>query len=265
MSSESRKIFNFAVLYLKQPFLCSIVLCITWISIVCHPLTTMISNHSLNIFLENKFILIKWMYFKLICLLLFKWGIQLESVITQYSNHYDRRGSVNYEFKSCCICVLFSLLAGCASESSIDEKRKKSPAQSNINKNTPSNWQTKIYSVMKPLRPYPKRIFKLSLMWSSAFPFSCNTCSIRQPRTGNHYAGGDAIKIYTVSTFPGIPTGKFLTCNKTKIKRTRMFMLRMNWMQALRFRLQKDTRLLFGYVADRKIWLCAEINSMVRL
>lgn len=38
----------------------------------------------------------------------------------------------------CCICVLFSLLAGCASESSIDEKKKKAQVtQSNINKNTP--------------------------------------------------------------------------------------------------------------------------------
>ncbi|KDT73223.1 hypothetical protein AB20_4892 [Escherichia coli 3-475-03_S1_C1] len=38
----------------------------------------------------------------------------------------------------CCICVLFSLLAGCASESSIDEKKKKTQVtQSNINKNTP--------------------------------------------------------------------------------------------------------------------------------
>lgn len=35
-------------------------------------------------------------------------------------------GVSNYEFKKlCCICVLFSLLAGCASESSIDEKKKK--------------------------------------------------------------------------------------------------------------------------------------------
>ncbi len=40
--------------------------------------------------------------------------------------------------KLCCICVLFSLLAGCASESSIDEKKKKvQVTQSNINKNTP--------------------------------------------------------------------------------------------------------------------------------
>ena len=40
--------------------------------------------------------------------------------------------------KLCCICVLFSLLAGCASESSIDEKKKKAQVtQSNINKNTP--------------------------------------------------------------------------------------------------------------------------------
>ena len=36
--------------------------------------------------------------------------------------------------KLCCICVLFSLLAGCASESSIDEKKKKAQVtQSNIN------------------------------------------------------------------------------------------------------------------------------------
>lgn len=70
--------------------------------------------------------------------------------------------------KLCCICVLFSLLAGCASESSIDEKKKKAQVtQSNINKNTPQQ----LYSVMKPLWPYPKRIFKLRLMeMSSAFP-----------------------------------------------------------------------------------------------
>ena len=38
--------------------------------------------------------------------------------------------------KVCCICVLFSLLAGCASESPIDEKKKKAQVtQSNINKN----------------------------------------------------------------------------------------------------------------------------------
>lgn len=38
----------------------------------------------------------------------------------------------------CCICVLFSLLAGCASESPIDEKKKKTQtAQSSINKNVP--------------------------------------------------------------------------------------------------------------------------------
>ena len=36
-------------------------------------------------------------------------------------------GVSDYEFKKvCCICVLFSLLAGCASESPIDEKRKNS-------------------------------------------------------------------------------------------------------------------------------------------
>ena len=40
--------------------------------------------------------------------------------------------------KVCCICVLFSLLAGCASQSSIDEKKKKvQVTQSNINKNIP--------------------------------------------------------------------------------------------------------------------------------
>lgn len=74
--------------------------------------------------------------------------------------------------KLCCICVLFSLLAGCASESSIDEKKKKAQVtQSNINKNTPQQLTAKIYSVMKPLWPYPKRIFKLRLMeMSSAFP-----------------------------------------------------------------------------------------------
>lgn len=74
--------------------------------------------------------------------------------------------------KLCCICVLFSLLAGCASESSIDEKKKKAQVtQSNINKNTPQQLTDKDLFVMKPLWPYPKRIFKLRLMeMSSAFP-----------------------------------------------------------------------------------------------
>ena len=40
--------------------------------------------------------------------------------------------------KVCCICVLFSLLAGCASESPIDEKKKKTQTtQISINKNVP--------------------------------------------------------------------------------------------------------------------------------
>lgn len=40
--------------------------------------------------------------------------------------------------KVCCICVLFSLLAGCVSESPIDEKKKKTQTtQISINKNVP--------------------------------------------------------------------------------------------------------------------------------
>ena len=41
--------------------------------------------------------------------------------------------------KVCCICVLFSLLAGCASQSSIDEKKKKvQVTQSNIFSSPPA-------------------------------------------------------------------------------------------------------------------------------
>ena len=72
----------------------------------------------------------------------------------------------------CCICVLFSLLAGCASESSIDEKKKKAQVtQSNINKNTPQQLTDKDLFGNETLWPYPRRIFKLRLMeMSSAFP-----------------------------------------------------------------------------------------------
>lgn len=74
--------------------------------------------------------------------------------------------------KLCCICVLFSLLAGCASESSIDEKKKKAQiTQSNINKNTPQQLTDKDLFGNETTLPYPKRIFKLRLMeMSSAFP-----------------------------------------------------------------------------------------------
>lgn len=41
--------------------------------------------------------------------------------------------------KVCCICVLFSLLAGCASESPIDEKKKLKPHKFLLIKTFPSN------------------------------------------------------------------------------------------------------------------------------
>lgn len=79
-------------------------------------------------------------------------------------------------------------------------------------------------------------------------------------------------KYYTVSTFSGIPDRqKPLTCNKTKIKWER------GCCQCWEYELDAGTAFcgckrtsesdycLPWYIADRKIWLCAEINSMVRL
>ncbi len=74
--------------------------------------------------------------------------------------------------KLCCICVLFSLLAGCASESSIDEKKKKAQVtQSNINKNTPQQLTDKDLFGNETTLAVSEGIFKLRLMeMSSAFP-----------------------------------------------------------------------------------------------
>ncbi|MIA50522.1 hypothetical protein D9I87_20725 [Escherichia coli] len=105
--------------------------------------------------------------------------------------------------KLCCICVLFSLLAGCASESSIDEKKKKAQVtQSNI-LNSP------VILVQSGNRA-PETIMQEEMR-----------------------------KYYTVSTFSGIPDRqKPLTCNKNKDKNENEDVARaenMNWMQALRF------------------------------
>ena len=109
--------------------------------------------------------------------------------------------------KLCCICVLFSLLAGCASESSIDEKKKKAQVtQSNINKNTPQQLTDKD-------------------LFGNETTLAVSEEEMR--------------KYYTVSTFSGIPDRqKPLTCNKNKDKNENEDVAsaeNMNWMQALRF------------------------------
>ena len=66
--------------------------------------------------------------------------------------------------KVCCICVLFSLLAGCVSESPIDEKKKKTQTtQISINKNVPQQLTDKDLYGNEPHWLYPRRIFKLRL------------------------------------------------------------------------------------------------------
>lgn len=66
--------------------------------------------------------------------------------------------------KVCCICVLFSLLAGCASESPIDEKKKKTQTtQISINKNVPQQLTDKDLYGNETTLAVSEEVFKLRL------------------------------------------------------------------------------------------------------
>lgn len=144
--------------------------------------------------------------------------------------------------KVCCICVLFSLLAGCASESSIDEKKKKAQVtQSNINKNTPLQLTDKDLFGNETTLAVSEEDIQAALD-GNEFRVPLNSPVIlvqsgnRAPET---IMQEEMRKYYTVSTFSGIPDRqKPLTCNKNKDKNENEDVAsaeNMNWMQALRF------------------------------
>lgn len=131
-------------------------------------------------------------------------------------------GVSNYEFKKlCCICVLFSLLAGCASESSIDEKKKKlkshkviliKHSQQLTDKDLFGNETTLAVSEEDIQAALDGDEFRVPLNSPVILVQSGN----RAPET---IMQEEMRKYYTVSTFSGIPDRqKPLTCNKTKIK-----------------------------------------------
>ena len=144
--------------------------------------------------------------------------------------------------KLCCICVLFSLLAGCASESSIDEKKKKAQVtQSNINKNTPQQLTDKDLFGNETTLAVSEEDIQAALD-GDEFRVPLNSPVIlvqsgnRAPET---IMQEEMRKYYTVSTVSGIPDRqKPLTCNKNKDKNENEDVAsaeNMNWMQALRF------------------------------
>ena len=104
----------------------------------------------------------------------------------------------------CCICVLFSLLAGCASESSIDEKKKKAQVtQSNINKNTPQQLTDKDLFGNETTLAVSEEDIQAALD-GDEFRVPLNSPVILV-QTGNHYAGGDAKILYCfhILWYPG--------------------------------------------------------------
>lgn len=144
--------------------------------------------------------------------------------------------------KICCICVLFSLLAGCASQSSIDEKKKKAQVtQSNINKNIPPQLTDKDLFGNETTLAVSEEDIQAALE-GDEFRVPLNSPVIlvqsgsRAPET---IMQEEMRKYYTVSTFSGIPDRqKPLTCNKNKDKNENEDVAsaeNMNWMQALRF------------------------------
>lgn len=144
--------------------------------------------------------------------------------------------------KVCCICVLFSLLAGCVSESPIDEKKKKAQTiQSNLNKNAPQQLTDKdLFGNETTLAVSEENI--QAALDGDEFRVPLNSPVIlvqsgnRAPET---IMQEEMRKYYTVSTFSGIPDRqKPVTCNKDKNKDESQDVVdaeNMNWMQALRF------------------------------
>lgn len=144
--------------------------------------------------------------------------------------------------KLCCICVLFSLLAGCASESSIDEKKKKAQVtQSNINKNTPQQLTDKDLFGNETTLAVSEEDIQAALDGDEfRVPLNSPVILVQSGnRASETIMQEEMRKYYTVSTFSGIPDRqKPLTCNKNKDKNENEDVARaenMNWMQALRF------------------------------
>ena len=124
--------------------------------------------------------------------------------------------------KVCCIYVLFSLLAGCVSESLIDEKKKKAQTtQSNFNKNAPQQLTDKDLFGNETTLAVSEEDIQAALD-GDEFRVPLNSPVIlvqsgnRAPET---IMQEEMRKYYTVSTFSGIPDRqKPLTCNKNKDK-----------------------------------------------
>ena len=142
----------------------------------------------------------------------------------------------------CCICVLFSLLAGCASESSIDEKKKKAQVtQSNINKNTPQQLTDKDLFGNETTLAVSEEDIQAALDGDEfRVPLNSPVILVQSGnRASETIMQEEMRKYYTVSTFSGIPDRqKPLTCNKNKDKNENEDVAsaeNMNWMQALRF------------------------------
>ena len=144
--------------------------------------------------------------------------------------------------KVCCIYVLFSLLAGCVSESLIDEKKKKAQTtQSNFNKNAPQQLTDKDLFGNETTLAVSEEDIQAALDGDEfRVPLNSPVILVQSGNRAPETIMQEGMrKYYTVSTFSGIPDRqKPLTCNKNKDKNENEDVAsaeNMNWMQALRF------------------------------
>ncbi|EHX2145761.1 hypothetical protein ACTE87_003765 [Escherichia albertii] len=143
----------------------------------------------------------------------------------------------------CCLCVMFSLLVGCASKSPIDAKKKNTPTEKNMSKNSSSQLTDKdIFGNETTLAVSEEDI--QAALEGEAFRVPLNSPVIlvqSGSRAPEAMMQQEMSKYYTVATFSGIPDKqKPVTCNKDKNKNKDenqdiAVAENMNWMQALRF------------------------------
>lgn len=121
----------------------------------------------------------------------------------------------------CCLCVMFSLLVGCASKSPIDAKKKNTPTEKNMSKNSSSQLTDKdIFGNETTLAVSEEDI--QAALEGEAFRVPLNSPVIlvqSGSRAPEAMMQQEMSKYYTVATFSGIPDKqKPVTCNKDKNK-----------------------------------------------
>ncbi|EPC0821302.1 hypothetical protein [Escherichia albertii] len=139
----------------------------------------------------------------------------------------------------CCLCVMFSLLVGCASKSPIDAKKKNTPTEKNMSKNSSSQLTDKDLFGNETTLAVSEEDIQAALDGEQfRVPLNSPVILVQSgSRAPEAVMQEEMRRYYTVATFSGIPDRqKVPTCSKNKDENQDIAAAEnMNWMQALRY------------------------------